>query len=215
MLIFFPPSLVEPWIESYYVFNPAEMQRIAKQAIHQAKATEKTLASSSNVTLVDLIVGNTVDLLQQRYPEHVTRHSDWVLNNAGGAMGSMLILHCSLTEYVIIFGTAVGTEGHTGRFFADDFFTILYGEQWAFPPGSLHREAYAPGDQHILPRGHAKQYRMADSCWALEYARGNIVSMLPFGFLDTLASTLNFFTLYHNLRLSIKLMIKEILIGKI
>ena len=56
---------------------------------------------------------------------------------------------------------------------------------------------------------------MPDTCWALEYARGNIVSMLPFGFADTFFSTLDFVTLYHTVRISARDMIKYVLQGKV
>lgn len=127
-------------------------------------------------------------------------------------MGSMLVLHCSLVEYVIIFGTPLGTEGHTGRFMADDYFTILAGEQWAFEAGSLKKEVYKPGDQHLMPRGVAKQYRMPDGTWALEYARGNILSMLPFGFADALTSTLDFHSLGNTIYISAYGVIRELLL---
>ena len=75
------------------------------------------------------VIAHVVSALQAKHPVWIEREPEWMFNNAGGAMGAMLVLHCSLSEYVIIFGTAVGTEGHTGRFLADDYFTILHGEQ--------------------------------------------------------------------------------------
>ena len=110
----------------------------------------------------------------------------------------------------------MGTEGHTGRFLAEDYFTILHGEQWAAEPGQLQRSVYGPGAQHYLPAGTAKQYRCPDGCWALEYARGNIASMLPFGVADSLFSTTDLKTLTHTVWVSLYNMAFQALVnGKI
>lgn len=89
-------------------------------------------------------------------------------------MGAMVILHVSITEYLMVFGTPLGTEGHTGLLGADDYFNILTGEQWAFSPPNLEMERYPAGSVHHLPRMSTKQYKMHKGCFALEYARGKL-----------------------------------------
>jgi C-8 sterol isomerase len=164
---------------------------------------------------IDEMLLRLVDALERHYPGHIQRPDRWLLNNAGGAMGAMTILHASLTEYVIVFGTPIGTEGHTGRFASDDYFIILDGEQRAFAPGSLEPEVYGPGDLHHLPRGMAKAYRIPDRCWALEYARGNIPAMLPFGLADAVTSTLDVRSVWDTLRAYARAATRELLHGKV
>ncbi|MBX7078342.1 MAG: hypothetical protein K1X88_04075 [Nannocystaceae bacterium] len=153
--------------------------------------------------------------LRERYGDHIEAQPRWMFNNAGGAMGTMWVLHMSVTEYLIVFGSPIGTEGHTGRFAADDWFVILDGEQWAYDAGSLERHEYRVGDMHHLPRGTARGYRIPDHCWALEYARGFIPGMLPFGFADALSSTLDLRTLGLTVSTAARSITRELLRGKL
>lgn len=191
-----------------WVFDEKELQRVAKKGIAAAQAANNNNATGGQ------IIAQVIRAAKERYPNDISVTGEWLFNNAGGAMGSMTILHASFSEYLIIFGTALGTEGHTGRFFADDFFTIIHGEQWAYPADSHVKEIYRPGDQHHLRWLDAKQYRMPDECWALEYARGNIPSMLFFGFADTLSSTLDVVTAWQTVRGSAVNMLSNLLRGK-
>ena len=185
-----------------YVFEPVALQMLATDCIRKDLPVE------------DLIIDVQSELFK-RYPRHINKFPKWVLNNAGGAMGAMCIMHASLTEYVMIFGTPLGTEGHTGRFFVDDYFIILAGEQWTFSPGRLTREIYRPGNMHHLPKRQAKQYKIPEMCWALEYARGPITTMLPFGLVDTFTSTLDFRSLTETIWAFAKGVAKELMHGKI
>jgi C-8 sterol isomerase len=183
-----------------YLFDPHVLHDIAKRAIGRPMQE-----------VTRRIAGD----LAERYPGHVNPDPPWVLNNAGGAMGAFALLHASIREYIIIFGTPIGTEGHTGRHTADDYFIILEGEQWAFRHGSFEREVYRPGEMHHLPRGEAKAYRIPESGWALEYARGFIPGMLPFGLADTLFSTLDVPTLGKTLGIYAQAVTRELLRGKL
>jgi hypothetical protein len=77
------------------VFQQAVLQRIA----HEAKAkftpdgTERTL--NATVTFI-------AAELHKAYPKHIHPNEIWVTNLAGGFKTAMLILHASLTEYVMI-----------------------------------------------------------------------------------------------------------------
>lgn len=163
---------------SRFVFDPEVLHTVAKEAVD----TRPTIEGKTELIRARL---------SEIYPGHVRQTNEWVFNIAGGSMGHMTILHASISEYVIIFGTPIGTEGYSGRFLADDYFMILEGEQWAYDEDSMRKEVYRPGSMHIMPRGVARGYRMPDHCYALEYARGWVPAMLPFGLADSFTSTMD------------------------
>ncbi|KAM4056166.1 ERG2 and sigma1 receptor like protein [Hirsutella rhossiliensis] len=195
--------LAEQHLDKFYIFELDHLQDLAKRGIAQHGNNTKG------------VVQYIVSELKDKAPAHVNLEEDWVFNNAGGAMGAMYIIHASITEYLIVFGTAVGTEGHTGRHTADDYFHILSGTQLAYVPGEYEAEVYPQGSVHHLRRGDVKQYKMPEGCFALEYARGWIPPMLFFGFADGLSSTLDLPTLWKTTRITGREMILNLFKGKI
>ncbi|PRT56149.1 C-8 sterol isomerase [Wickerhamiella sorbophila] len=196
------------FLPAFYIFDKVRLQQICQEA----------LASLDIDAPAQKIMEKTHTLLKKEYPEFIVdelRPEDWVFNNAGNAMGSMIILHASLTEYLIFFGSAIGTEGHTGTHFADDYFTILHGVQYAARPNASIAEKYLPGDQHHMPYGVNKQYSIPAGSFALELAQGYIPSMLPFGMIEVLTSTLDVASFAQTCVLTAKHMFGNILKGKI
>jgi len=191
-------------LDWFYILSPPELHDLSLRAI----------AAHGNDTRS--VVTYITNELQDKFPGgHINLDQEWIFNNAGGAMGAMYIIHASITEYLIIFGTAVGTEGHTGRHTADDYFHIIRGTQLAYTPGDFEPEIYPQGSVHHLRRGTVKQYKMDEACFALEYARGWIPPMLFFGFADGLTSTLDLPTLWRMTWVTAREMVSNLLRGKL
>ena len=68
---------------------------------------------------------------------------------------------------------------------------------------------------HHLPGGVARGYRIPEHCWALEYARGLIPSMLPFGFADAMSSTLDWRTVARTLSIYGRATVRQLARGKV
>ena len=218
--------LLDQNLERFYVFKLDQLEDVSQRGI----------AAHGNDTraIVQFIVDELAG--QATVSSYVNRDEDWMFNNAGGAMGAMYIIHASaspllpfppthlsppkltpspgITEYLIIFGTAVGTEGHSGRHTADDYFYILTGTQKTYTPGRYEPDVFPAGSMNHMRRGDVRQYRMPESCFALEYARGWIPPMLFFGFADGLSSTLDFPTMWKTVWITAKLMVGNLAKGK-
>ncbi|XP_065454728.1 sigma non-opioid intracellular receptor 1 isoform X2 [Chrysemys picta bellii] len=149
--------------------------------------------------------------LRKKHPGHILPDEDlqWVFVNAGGWMGSMCLLHASLTEYVLLFGTAVDTGGHSGRYWADISDTIISGTFRQWKEGTTRSEIYYPGDTIVHQSGEATAVQWSAGTWMVEYGRGFIPSTLMFALADTIFSTQDFGTLFCTLRVYAKALLLE------
>ena len=179
-----------------HVFDPDELQRIVKRHVH--------LPIEQNVRAL------TDDLLDRYGEEHIDDNGIWVFSNADGIMGTMTILHASLKEYLLIFGTPHGFGGHSGRHKCDLWDIVMQGEITTYQEHQLTAKKLVPGDSSYLPRGTSNGSRMgSEGSFMLEYCRGPIPMMLPFGLLDSFTSTLDFQGITTTFKVYTKLTLKS------
>ena len=183
-----------------YVFEPDELHEIAKRAVglERKEACNQIVAE-----------------LKEKYQGHIRTDLPWIFNNAGGAMGAMKLMHLSLSEYIILFGSPIGTEGHSGRYSSDVYDYVFTGEMWCYHEGDLERTVYLPGSAAHLTRTQTKGYKLPEGAFMLEYSRGNIPGMFFFGLADTVVSTLDYKVLGRTLGFSAKLFLNELKQGKL
>lgn len=129
---------------------------------------------------LDSMMGALVERLRERYGHHIAPELEWLFNLNGGSTGAMAVLHASLTEYLVIFGTPLGTEGFSGRYTVDIHDWVLGGELWNLRlEDPLHRRVFRKGEHTELARGDATGFRLTQDGWLLEYGRGNVSASLP------------------------------------
>ena len=177
-----------------YLFDPEVLAEVVR--MHLGAEVEQQFAGVSQ-TLVSI------------YGDHVSPGQRWTWSNAGGIMRSISPLHVSAHEYLLFCGTAIGSEGHSGRHRADMYELVMAGELWTYEAGSFERSIHRPGDVAVLRRSGANGSKLRPGLWMLEYARGNVASLFPFALSDTVFSTLDYRELGRQLSTTTKLMLKE------
>jgi hypothetical protein len=161
------------------------------------------------------MVRTLIDDLASTYPGHIESREDWFMSVVGGATGIMTVLHCSLSEYLFIFGTPVGTEGFSGRYRHDIVDFLIAGEMWTYTEEACGaRTITRPGEVAYLHPGQAKGFRVSEDSWMLEYGRGPVIACLPMALTGAVMS-LDGKTIWKTLSVSTRLICRELRQGKV
>ena len=153
-----------------------------------------------------------------RFPKlYIRRKRRWCFSVAGGAMMQIAFIYGSLTEYLLFANSPIGTEGHSGMYLATDLWDwVLEGEMWRYALGKTDRTVYKTGELTLLPKGgEGDGFCIKDHCLLLEYARGFVPFMMPFGLADSFLSTLDYKSIRHQMWDYTKLSTRNMLKGRI
>lgn len=184
-----------------YLFDPETLHGIARRAVGQTH---------------DEMCKTICDGLATAYPGYIDTEQEWIFSCAGGAVGVMKVLHASLSEYVIIFGSAIGTEGFSGRYRIGIHDFLTAGECWTYTDDNVGQRVVSKAGDHLyLSPERVKGFRILENTWMLEYGRGPIPTALPFALADAIFSMLDGETLWKTLWIYGRLVTRNLLKGKV
>jgi C-8 sterol isomerase len=137
-----------------------------------------------------LVTGIGADL-KAKYGEAIHLDQPFFFNSAGGILYQIKLFAMTPREYVMVCGSAIGASGHSGRHPVAFWDTILSGGARYMHEGELEARDYPTGARIFVDRWQSAAIDFPDHCWMLEYARGALFALLPFGMANTLFNTLD------------------------
>jgi len=165
----------------------------------------------------DDMVNTVVGEAAKAYPAHIDARLPrrWLFSLTARATGVMTLLHASLTEYLIIFGTPIGTEGFSGRYRMDVHDFVMPGEVWTYRLDRCgSREVARAGDHTVLVRGEVDAFKIPEAAWMLEYGRGFVPAAFPLILGDVIFSALDGTTLADTVWAYGKMALRELLVNR-
>lgn len=151
-----------------------------------------------------------------------------MLTDSGGWMGQTCLLHASISEYVLLFGSSIETGGmmmfsvnistflgHSGRYWAEIIDFVLTGEYWQQPEHTFQKVIYRPGDMSIHGQMEVTHVHFCSDTWMLEYGRGAIPTTMGFALSDSVFSSNDFITIFKYIKLYGKMVLQSLTQGKV
>jgi hypothetical protein len=204
LALYFTCSALDSWIErKSYMFTAEDIASAANEARLMGGTCEQMLENSAKV-------------LQKRYPHLIDLNEDgWILMRAGGWIGQFRLLYASLTEYVLLFGTAIPTSGHSGRYWANITDTLLCGHFLQWNEGTVAPLEHGPGATVPHPKFVATGVAWTANTWMVEHAHGLIPTTMPFAFADGIISAQDFVSLWKALKIYGRYVVWNLVHGRI
>ena len=203
-------ALSFPFLDSWlstkaYTFRVPDLERIARSS----------LDSGLSLTTPSQRMEHVLKELVHAYPGLIATDTDWIFLHSGGWMGAFKLLYASLTEYVLLFGTAIPTDGHSGRYWANITDILLTGQFRQWIEGEVEPIVHLPGASVPHPAWSVSGVQWEGGSWMLEHATGLIPSTLGFAFSDGIFSTQDIWSLGKAVAVYARLVSKNLLAGRL